>query len=67
MRVKIDVSWDKAAFFDSSYRTRVDLDYFAARWRKAGIEFKRRRLVADERETGDRSGRGGHRQCISTR
>jgi len=25
------------AFFDSSYRTRVDLDYFAVRWRKAGI------------------------------
>lgn len=25
------------AFFDSSYRTRVDLDYFATRWRKAGI------------------------------
>ena len=24
-------------FFDSSYRLRVDLDYFAARWRKAGI------------------------------
>jgi hypothetical protein len=24
-------------FFDSSYRSRVDLDYFAARWRKAGI------------------------------
>jgi len=25
------------AFFDSSYRSRVDLDYFAARWRKTGI------------------------------
>ncbi len=25
------------AFFDSSYRSRVDLDYFAARWREAGI------------------------------
>jgi hypothetical protein len=25
------------AFFDSAYRTRVDLDYFAARWRAAGI------------------------------
>lgn len=25
------------AFFDSSYRMRVDLDYFAERWRKAGI------------------------------
>lgn len=25
------------AFFDSSYRLRVDLDYFATRWRKAGI------------------------------
>jgi hypothetical protein len=25
------------AFFDSSYRLRVDLDYFAARWRAAGI------------------------------
>lgn len=25
------------AFFDSSYRLRVDLDYFAARWRMAGI------------------------------
>jgi hypothetical protein len=25
------------AFFDSAYRTRVDADYFAARWRKAGI------------------------------
>jgi hypothetical protein len=25
------------AFFDSSYRLRADLDYFAARWRKAGI------------------------------
>jgi len=25
------------AFFDYSYRMRVDLDYFAARWRKAGI------------------------------
>ncbi len=25
------------AFFDSSYRARVDLDYFARRWRQAGI------------------------------
>ena len=25
------------AFFDSSYRLRVDLDYFATRWRDAGI------------------------------
>jgi hypothetical protein len=25
------------AFFDSSYRMRVDVDYFAERWRKAGI------------------------------
>jgi hypothetical protein len=25
------------AFFDSSYRSRVDLDYFAERWRKEGI------------------------------
>jgi hypothetical protein len=25
------------AFFDGSYRSRVDLDYFADRWRKAGI------------------------------
>lgn len=25
------------AFFDSSYRLRVDLDYFARRWRKSGI------------------------------
>ncbi len=25
------------AFFDSAYRSRVDPDYFAARWRKAGI------------------------------
>jgi len=25
------------AFFDSSYRLRVDLDYFAVRWRNAGI------------------------------
>jgi hypothetical protein len=25
------------AFFDSSYRSRVDLDYFALRWRQAGI------------------------------
>jgi hypothetical protein len=25
------------AFFDASYRSRVDLDYFAPRWRKAGI------------------------------
>lgn len=25
------------AFFDSSYRSRVDLDYFAEAWRKAGI------------------------------
>jgi hypothetical protein len=25
------------AFFDSSYRARVDLDYFAGRWRAAGI------------------------------
>ena len=25
------------AFFDYSYRTRVDLDYFAAKWRAAGI------------------------------
>jgi hypothetical protein len=25
------------AFFDGSYRSRVDLDYFAARWRDAGI------------------------------
>src|SRR5688572_17425468 len=24
------------AFFDSSYRSRVDVDYFAERWRKAG-------------------------------
>ncbi len=25
------------AFFDSAYRSRVDLNYFAARWREAGI------------------------------
>jgi hypothetical protein len=25
------------AFFDSAYRSRVDVDYFAARWRTAGI------------------------------
>ena len=25
------------AFFDSAYRSRADLDYFATRWRKAGI------------------------------
>ncbi len=25
------------AFFDSAYRSRVDLDYFAERWRRAGI------------------------------
>ncbi len=25
------------AFFDSAYRSRVDLDYFAERWRKSGI------------------------------
>ncbi len=25
------------AFFDSAYRSRVDVDYFAARWRAAGI------------------------------
>ncbi len=25
------------AFFDSAYRARVDIDYFAARWRNAGI------------------------------
>ncbi|HUI79345.1 MAG TPA: hypothetical protein VLY24_15570 [Bryobacteraceae bacterium] len=25
------------AFFDSAYRSRVDLDYFAVRWREAGI------------------------------
>ena len=25
------------AFFDSGYRSRVDIDYFAARWRKSGI------------------------------
>jgi hypothetical protein len=25
------------AFFDSAYRSRVDVDYFAARWRQAGI------------------------------
>ncbi len=25
------------AFFDSAYRSRVDLDYFAVRWRQAGI------------------------------
>ena len=25
------------AFFDSAYRSRVDLDYFAVRWRKGGI------------------------------
>jgi hypothetical protein len=25
------------AFFDGAYRSRVDLDYFAARWRKSGI------------------------------
>jgi len=25
------------AFFDSAYRSRVDLDYFAVRWRKSGI------------------------------
>jgi hypothetical protein len=24
-------------FFDSAYRSRADLDYFAARWRKAGV------------------------------
>jgi hypothetical protein len=30
-------SWRLWAFFDSSYRSRVDLDYFAARWRKCGI------------------------------
>src|SRR5581483_11108291 len=24
------------AFFDSSYRLRVDLDYYAARWRQSG-------------------------------
>jgi hypothetical protein len=32
--VRADRTW---AFFDYSYRTRVDLDYFASRWRKAGI------------------------------
>jgi hypothetical protein len=25
------------AFFDSSYRSRIDVDYFAERWRKSGI------------------------------
>jgi hypothetical protein len=25
------------AFFDSAYRSRVDVDYFAARWRRSGI------------------------------
>jgi hypothetical protein len=25
------------AFFDGAYRSRVDLDYFAARWRKSGV------------------------------
>ena len=25
------------AFFDSAYRSRVDLDYFAERWRRSGI------------------------------
>src|SRR5665811_1318091 len=25
------------AFFDSAYRSRVDVDYFAARWRRAGV------------------------------
>lgn len=25
------------AFFDSAYRSRIDVDYFAERWRKAGI------------------------------
>ncbi|MCU1235623.1 MAG: hypothetical protein JWP63_3590, partial [Candidatus Solibacter sp.] len=25
------------AFFDSAYRSRIDVDYFAKRWRKAGI------------------------------
>ena len=25
------------AFFDSAYRSRVDLDYFAARWRSSGV------------------------------
>jgi hypothetical protein len=25
------------AFFDSAYRSRVDLDYFASRWRQAGL------------------------------
>ena len=34
------------AFFDSSYRLRVDLDYFAARWRNAGICRPARRRLA---------------------
>ena len=40
----VDLGWEPAvrsartwAFFDYSYRTRVDIDYFAARWQKAGI------------------------------
>jgi hypothetical protein len=32
--VRAERTW---AFFDYSYRTRVDLDYFAARWHEAGI------------------------------
>jgi hypothetical protein len=32
--IRADRTW---AFFDYSYRTRVDLDYFATRWHKAGI------------------------------
>jgi hypothetical protein len=32
--IRADRTW---AFFDYSYRTRVDPDYFAARWHKAGI------------------------------
>jgi len=32
--IRAERTW---AFFDYSYRTRVDLDYFAARWHKAGI------------------------------
>jgi hypothetical protein len=33
------------AFFDSAYRSRVDLDYFAARWKAAGIGAARGRLA----------------------
>jgi hypothetical protein len=33
------------AFFDSAYRSRVDLDYFAARWRRRDLGLAGGRLA----------------------